>query len=435
MKLKVKHLEVATGGALVAMLNAKDASLLDLNSNDRIAIKLGRVEFICAIDITDNDKLLAPGYVGFLAELSNKLKIQERSLVSVTIANKPESIKFIKKKLNGKQLNSDEITQILSDVVDGNITQIELTYYVAANYMKGMTEKEILALTEAMIKTGDRLKFKNKIVFDKHCIGGVAGNRTTMVVVPMLIAAGLTVPKTSSRAITSPAGTADTVEVLARVDLNVDKIKKIVSKVGGCMVWGGAVNLAPADDTIINVEHPLSIDAEGQLLASILGKKGSVGSNHVVIDIPVGEDAKIESMKEAMHLKRMFERIGKKLGMKILVLITDGSEPIGRGIGPALEARDVLWLLKNDIRAPFDLYSKSVFIVGKVLEMAGKCDKGEGVDCAKKLLSSGKAYRKFMQMLRMQGLKVRDPEKITVGKYKKDVVAAKEGKVGHISNK
>jgi putative thymidine phosphorylase len=435
MKLLVKDLKISTGGVLVAVLHSDDASILDLNSSDRILIKTKGKEFITAIDVTDDSSFVKPGHVGLMDELFQKLKLNSNSEVNVKIAPKPDSLKFIKKKLDGKSLNYDEMKCILEDVVAGNITQVELTYYVAANYMKGMSLSEVVDLTNAMINTGDKLVFKNKIVFDKHCIGGVAGNRTTMVVVPMLIAAGLTVPKTSSRAITSPAGTSDTVEVLARVDLPVEKIKKVVAETGGCMVWGGAVNLAPADDTIINVEHPLSIDAEGQLLASILAKKGSVSSNHVVIDIPVGKSAKIDSMKEAIHLKKMFEKIGKKLGMKMLVLITDGSEPVGNGIGPALEARDVLWLLKNDIRAPYDLFSKAVFITGKVLEMAGKCNKGSGFTMARDLIKSGKAYRAFMKMLRKQGLKIKNVEEIKFGRYTSDVLSSSDGCVGHISNK
>ena len=214
---------------------------------------------------------------------------------------------------------------------------------------------ESVSLTKAMINTGEILKLNKYPVMDMHCIGGVAGNRTTMIIVPIVASAGLTIPKTSSRSITSPAGTADTMEVLSNVSFSIKEIKKVIRKTNACLVWGGSVNLAPADDKIIRIEHPVSLDPEGQLLASILAKKRSASATHLLIDIPIGKGSKIENRKKALHLKRLFESISKKLGIKIKVIITDGSQPVGNGIGPGLEARDVLWVLKNDSKQPLDL--------------------------------------------------------------------------------
>ena len=226
-------------------------------------------------------------------------------------------------------------------------------------------------LTKAMASHGDILKLDKYPVIDKHSIGGIPGNRTTMVLVPIIAAAGLTIPKTSSRSITSPAGTSDAMEVLAKVAFPIKKMKQIIEKTNGCIVWGGSLNLAPADDKIINVERTLEIYAESQLLASIMAKKYSVSSTHILIDIPIGEGTKVRTKAEALKLKKNFKEIGKKLRKHVKVIITDGSQPIGNGIGPALEARDVLWLLKRDKRRPIDLEKKCVMMICEIFRMVG----------------------------------------------------------------
>ncbi len=436
MKLSVKDMDIATGGVLIAILNQEDAEMYDFHPNDRVCITKGKRSVVAAIDIAESEKAVPKGRVGMFEETLDKLAVVDGENVELVFDKKPESVRFIKKKLNGKELAPAEIKMIIDDLVAGKLTTIELTYYVAANYTQGMSTKETVALTKAMVNTGDRLTFpKKKYVVDKHCIGGVAGNRTTMVVVPILAAAGLFVPKTSSRSITSPAGTADTMEVLCDVCMPIDEIKLVLKKVGACMTWGGAVNLAPADDIIIGVEHPLSVDPEGQLLASILAKKASVGSTHVFIDIPVGKGAKINSAKEAMHLRERFITIGKALGLKVVVMITDGSQPIGNGIGPALEARDVMWVLKNHPNQPWDLREKSIEISAVIFEATGVSKKGKGREDVEYILHSGKAYSKMWDIIEAQGAKVRTLEDLNFGDETFNVKATKSGKIIHIDNK
>jgi thymidine phosphorylase len=140
-------------------------------------------------------------------------------------------------------------------------------------------------------------------VVDKHSIGGIPGNRTTMIVAPIVAAHGLIMPKTSSRAITSPAGTADTMEVLAKVDLSEAEMRSVVERCGACIAWGGHVNLSPADDVIIAVERPLQIDTPEQMVASILSKKMAAGVTHLVLDIPFGPTAKIRSAAYAQRVR------------------------------------------------------------------------------------------------------------------------------------
>jgi putative thymidine phosphorylase len=368
LKFKVQKIYIATGGTFVAIMNKLDAHRLDWHTGDRIGISIGGRKTVAVLDITASAKVVKPESIGLMEDVADVLHVKTAAEVHVSLEEKPHSLSIIKKKLDGKTLTADELHTVIQDIVDNKLTSIEITYFVAAGYVRGFTLDETVDMTKAMINTGEVFKPNKHPVIDKHCIGGVPGNRTTMVVVPMLIAAGYCVPKTSSRSITSPAGTADTMEVLAKVDLPIERIKVVVDKCGGCMTWGGAVNLAPADDKIITVEHPLSVDAEGQLLASIMAKKGSMSSTHIIIDIPVGKGAKIEKLTQAWHLGRQFKRVGKRLGMKMQVMITDGSQPIGNGIGPALEARDVLYVLQNHPSAPKDLKEKSIVVAAEVFK-------------------------------------------------------------------
>jgi len=432
MKLIVKDMDIATGGILIAILNEHDAQKYDMHPGDRILIEAGSRKITAVLDVAEHDKVVPHGKVGLFEEVLSALKVHHGDEIRITLEEKPVSLQYIRKKLDGKELNKEEIHTIIQDIVDNKLTDIELTYFVAAGYTRGFSDKETTLLTKAMIDTGEKLDIKDGIILDKHCIGGVAGNRTTMLVIPIVAAAGFTIPKTSSRSITSPAGTADTMEVLANVSLDKKQIQQVVKKTGGCLVWGGAVNLAPADDRIIGVEHPLSIDAEGQLLASVMAKKGSVGAKHVLIDIPVGKGAKIEDKREAKHLACKFIKLGSSLGMTVDAVISDGSSPIGRGIGPALEARDVLWVLKNDARAPLDLRTKALTMAARIMTV--KYSPKKAAEIAKEILDSGKAYAKMVEIIKAQGEKITDPDKIPMAEQMSDYRATKSGKIVHIHN-
>jgi thymidine phosphorylase len=240
-------------------------------------------------------------------------------------------------------------------------------------------------------------------VVDKHCIGGIPGNRTSMLVVPIVAAHGMLIPKTSSRAITSPAGTADTMEVLAQVELPFDRLAAIVRETGGCLAWGGTADLSPADDVLISVERPLAIDSPGQMVASILSKKVAAGSTHLVLDIPVGPTAKVRSMPEAQRLKKLFEYVAHRLGLQLDAVITDGRQPVGRGIGPVLEAVDVMQVLGNHPDAPQDLRQKALHLAGRVIEFDPDVRGGDGWRIARDILDSGRALAQMNAIIDAQG--------------------------------
>ncbi|MBI4440105.1 AMP phosphorylase [Candidatus Woesearchaeota archaeon] len=433
MELKVKDMDIATGGPLVVILNKVDAHRYDLHNLDRIIASNGRKKATVILDIAESEKAVPSGRIGLFEEVLAVLGAKSNDTVRIKVSRKPDSVSFIRSKLDGKTLNPEEIDQIVKGIVNSELSDVELTYFISGCYTNGLSNRETIALTRAIVKYSDRINVKDGPVLDKHCTGGVPNNRTTMIIVPILTSLGFYVPKTSSRSITSPAGTADTMEVLAPVSFPIPKIKEILKKVNGCIVWGGGLNLASADDKLIKLRNPLYLDPEGMLLASILAKKLAVSATHVLIDIPVGEETKIKSMARAFRLKKRFEHIGKKLGMKISVFISDGSEPIGNGMGPALEARDVLYILRNDRRAPSDLREKSITMCVKMLEMLGNPNSREVIE---QILKSGNAYKKMMQIIKAQGGNPDIlPGDIKLGKFTYDCRSKKSGKLVNIDNR
>jgi AMP phosphorylase len=348
--------------------------------------------------------------------------------------DRPESTEYIKKKLDNHALNAYEIRTIVKEIMQNRLSEIETSAWIAAAYINGFSDDEVIGLAEATVESGDQLNLGKHPILDKHCIGGVAGNRTTMIVVPIIASLGLYMPKTSSRSITSATGTADTMEVLADVTFNIDELRSMVLKANGAIVWGGGMKLAPVDDKLIKIRHPLSLDPEGMLLASILGKKKSVGAEYVTIDIPVGRGVKVPYIERGNDLAKHFISVGDRLGMKIESLITDGAEPVGNGVGAGLECVDVLEVLGG--KGPDDLRHKSLLLAGKLLELCGKADKGTGYKTAENTLMSGKAMTKFREIIELQGgnpkVKISD---IPIGSHSHTVTSKVPGSIFHVDNK
>ena len=430
--LKPKKIDIKVGNKYVVILNKHTARHLDVRETDRLLIKNGSEEVTVILDISQNGEL-KDGQIGLYLDTWEKLKLTRLDRrVSLAIAEKPKSTIYIRSKLDGKELNAKEIDAIVNDIVEDKLSDVEMTYFVSGCYIRGMSDLETVNLTKAIVKHGGTLKFKDKVVLDKHCIGGVPNNRSTMLAVPVMTSLGIRMPKTSSRAITSPAGTADTMEVLANVTNDAKKLNQIANKVGGFITWGGGVDIAAADDKLIKVRNPMSLDPQGMLLASILAKKHAVSATHVLIDIPYGPDVKVKTPKEAEPLKKRFEKIGGMLGMKVKVVLTDGKQPIGNGVGPILEAIDILKVLKNTPDAPQDLLKKTVYLCGLMLEFVGKAKKGQGEKMAMEAIASGKAYKKMQEIIKAQG---KANIALVPGKIVEDIKAKKAGTVTYINNK
>ncbi len=396
----------------------------------RVTVRLNGRSIVATLN-TVSDGLLGLDEVSLSEAAWKALEAVEGQPVEFSHPPPLASDSYLRKKVYGGGLEAPEIDSIVGEISAGLYDDIHLAAFVTACAGDRLDLAETVALTAAMVKVGERLDWKALKVADKHCIGGLPGNRTSMIVVPIIAAAGLVIPKTSSRAITSPAGTADVMETLTRVDLGIAEMRYVVEREGGCVVWGGAMQLSPADDILIGVERPLDFDSEGQLVASVLSKKIAAGSTHVVIDIPVGPTAKLRSIEAASALEARFRHVAAAFGLQVRILQTDGTQPVGRGIGPALEARDVLAVLQNQNDAPRDLMGRAVELAARLLELMGACPEGRGAATARHLLVSGAAWTKFQAICEAQG----GMRRLTMAEHGAEVVATRAGLVLRIDNR
>ena len=401
--LKIRRINLDTGRENVVVMSRRSKALRPevFRGFSRVELRRNAKVLLATLLLTD-DGMVAPDEIGLAEPAFHRFAEPVGSPVTVTPATQPQSLDAVRAKIQGHAFSAPDINAIIDDVTHYRYSDMEIAAFLIGS-ASFMTSGELLALSRAMADAGTQLKWDRNIVVDKHCIGGIPGNRTSMVVVPIVAAHGLLIPKTSSRAITSPAGTADTMEVLARVDLGVDAMKEVVTACHGCLVWGGHVNLSPADDILISVERPLSLDTREQMVASIMSKKLAAGSTHLLLDLPVGPAAKLTSALEAMRLRKLFEFVGDHFGIAVEVITTDGRQPIGNGIGPVLEAQDVMAVLSNDPAAPNDLREKSLRLAAHLLEYDPELRGGAGYLRAKALLDSGAALKQMQKIIEAQG--------------------------------
>lgn len=351
----------------------------------------------------------------------------------VTISHPPplQSLGAVRGKVYGKRFDLRSLEEIVADIAAGRYSDIQLSAFVTVCASGALDHNEICAMTQAMVDVGDRISWNKRPIVDKHCVGGLPGNRTTPIIVAIVAACGLTIPKTSSRAITSPAGTADTMETLAPIDLDIPAMRRVVEREGGCIVWGGAARLSPTDDILIRIENALDVDGEGQLVASILSKKIAAGATHLVLDLPVGPTAKVRSRESAVALSQSLVEVGAEFGLVVRTVLTDGTQPVGRGIGPALEARNVLDVLQGKPAAPEDLRERALLLAGHILELGGAAGPGEGMSLATATLESGRAWTKFQRICEAQG-GMRVPR---VAAHRRVITATKGGHIISLDNR
>tara|TARA_R110001592_G_scaffold116060_2_gene317044 strand:- start:7447 stop:9033 length:1587 start_codon:yes stop_codon:yes gene_type:complete len=406
-------------------------------ANSRVTLSYVDNSVIATLNVVD-ESILAEGTVGLSKIAIARLCANNGDVIQIGHAPVVTSLSSVRKKVFGHKLNRDELVEIIEDISAHRYTDIEIASFLSVCAGKRLDVDEIIGLTQAMVACGKRLGWPDQaMILDKHCIGGLPGNRTTPLVVSIVSAAGLVIPKTSSRAITSPAGTADTMESLTTVNLDIVDIQRVVAETNACLAWGGAVNLSPADDLLIRIEKALDLDGEGQLIASVLSKKIAAGSTHAVIDIPVGPTAKVRNKHDAERLASLFTQVGADCGIYIRCVITDGSQPVGRGIGPVEEARDVLSVLqggsiqqngKNELQ---DLRERSLCLSAHLFSLAS----GESFEnClikAKSILDEGKAWQQFKRIVNAQGgLKI-----LSSAKYQHIEYAQTEGNLIAIDNR
>ena len=399
-------------------------------AQSRVEVALYGHSIVATLNVVDEEFLL-PIEAGLSDAAWRLLKASDGDEATFRHPPPLESLGHVRAKIYGRRLTPAALDAVIGDVAAGRFSDMQLAAFVTACAGDRLDLEETVALTRAMVAVGERMHWSPGQVMDKHSVGGLPGNRTTMLIVPIIAACGLRMPKTSSRAITSPAGTADTMETLAPVDLDVPHIQSVVERTGGCIVWGGSVRLSPADDILIRVERPLDLDSQGQLVASILSKKAAAGATHVLIDMPVGPTAKVRSAQAAVLLARQLEQVGRALDLNVHVAQTDGLAPVGRGIGPALEARDVLAVLRCQPEAPATLSERALQLAGQLLEFAGAAAHGQGLGLATAVLRDGRAWRKVQEICEAPG-GMREPPRAA---YTHPIVAARSGAVIAIDNR
>ncbi len=425
MKLKVRKLDLDAGGKTVVIMNKDDAAELGVHPLDRVVMRNGKSEVTSVVNVSS--KFVKPGYALAYSEVAEDLGLKGEKELEVSRREELLSKKSIRRKINGAKLDEREMREIVKDVVCRNLNDLELSAFITALYIHGLSMEEIVSLTNAMSCSGKILDLKKKQVFDKHSLGGCPGDKTSLLLVPIIAAAGLTIPKTSSRAITSPAGTADRFEVLANVSLGISEMKRVVNKTNGCIVWGGALDMAPADDLFIKIEYPLGLDP--LYIPSIMSKKKSVNASHLVIDIPTGRGTKVKTFGEAYEIASEFIGIGKRIGIKTSCGVTYGEQPVGRAIGAALEAREALELISG--RSMTDATEKACSLAGILFEMADKGSRETAIN----ILRSGKAEKKLRQIIDAQcGNSKIKPSDIVIGEKKAKIISEKSGTVIWIAN-
>jgi thymidine phosphorylase len=400
----------------------------------KVEVRAEGRKILATLNVVDDDNIVGCGELGLSEDAFAQLAVESGHKATVSQAEPPESMGALFRKIDGERLSKDDFTSIVHDIAQHHYSKIELTAFMIATNRGGMDREEVFFLADAMVACGRRLDWHSPLVVDKHCIGGIHGNRTSMLVVPIVAAHGMLCPKTSSRAITSPAGTADTMAVLANVELSFDKLSEIVREHHGCLAWGGTANLSPADDVLISVERPLSLDSPAQMVASILSKKISAGSTHLVLDIPIGPTAKVRSMPDAQRLRQLFEYVATRMNLSLDVVITDGRQPIGFGVGPVLEARDVMRVLENDPRAPIDLRQKSLRLAGRLIECNPDIRGGDGFAIARDILDSGRALASMNAIIKAQGARPFNHNQPQLGALTFEVLAVTSGVVIGIDN-
>ncbi len=399
-------------------------------AHSRVRISTQNNSIIATVNVVTNN-VLSHQEAGLSESAWALLNAVEGERAYFRHAKPADSMGSVRGKVYGTPFTDSTAQHIIHDITRGAYSDIQLAAFVTSCAGSRLNIQEIISLTNAMVNTGSKLDWGTEKVMDKHCVGGLPGNRTTPIVVAIVTAAGLIMPKTSSRAITSPAGTADTMEILAPVILSIPKMRKVVEQEGGCVAWGGSASLSPADDILIRVERALDLDSEGQLVASVISKKVAAGSSHTLIDLPIGITAKVRTQDYAEKLSNQLEQTGSALGLKVSSIFTDGQQPVGRGIGPALEARDILLTLQNKPEAPQDLRHRSLVLAGKILEMGGAAKIDTGITLATKILNSGHAWNKFQAICEAQG-GMREPPK---AEFVRKICANRTGIVSYINNR
>jgi pyrimidine-nucleoside phosphorylase len=344
------------------------------------------------------------------------------------------AIDVIRKKRDGVELSRGEIGGLVSAYTDGTIPDYQVSAWLMAVVLKGMTRPETAALTDAMLHSGEVLDLSSLPTkkVDKHSTGGV-GDKTSLVLAPLAAAAGLAVPMISGRGLGHTGGTLDKLEAIPgfNVNLSMAEFRRVLEKCG-CAMIGQTAEIAPADRKLYALRDVTgTVESPYLICASIMSKKLAEGIDALVLDVKTGSGAFMKSEKDATFLAELMAETGERMGTKVVALITDMDQPLGNKIGNALEVVEVVELLRDG--GPEDLRELCLELAAWMLHLGGLTKTVvEGKQRSAELISSGKALEKFRQMVELQGGDVRvidDSNRLPQAKHTLQVSSAKAGYV------
>ncbi|HHW22943.1 MAG TPA: pyrimidine-nucleoside phosphorylase [Clostridiaceae bacterium] len=340
-------------------------------------------------------------------------------------------VDIILKKRYGGKLTKEEIDFFVKGVVDGSIPDYQISALLMAICLKGMDDEETLNLTLAMADSGDRVDLSGipSVKVDKHSTGGV-GDKTTLILAPIVASMGVPVAKMSGRGLGHTGGTIDKLESIPGfcTELSQNDFINTVKEIG-LAVAGQTGNLAPADKKLYALRDVTgTVESIPLISASIMSKKLAAGADAIVLDVKVGSGAFMKTLDEARTLARTMVKIGNGAGRKTVAVITDMDRPLGKAVGNALEVKEAIDVLSG--KGPEDITEICITLAGKMLELAGKGDFDKCVSMAREALNDGRALDKLRQMIRAQkGLEkvIDDPELLPQARFVKEYRAASGG--------
>jgi putative thymidine phosphorylase len=434
LDVKVKKINIHSGEDLIVILNEIDAVEYWLSAFDKVKLIFWKEIIVANLDITK--KLVKPWQIGVLEDTFAKASFNEGDIVRVEYTKRSNmTVEAIRKKMQWKPISEEEINSIIKDISQNKLVDSLMTYYVASSFFYPSSNKEMYLTAKAMAENGVMFKYpKWTIVADKHCIGGVPWNETTMILIPLIASLWIKIPKNFSKAITSPAATGECVSVLMDIEFNEQEIKKLVKELNCCLVWWWGLDLAPADDKLIQIQHPLSMQNISKVVSSIMAKKYAMWITHLLIDVPVWPTAKVKNMKEAGEWEEKFNTLWKLLGIKMCVAITEAKEPIWAWIWAVLQVREVLRVLQQHPKRPMDLEKKTLHLAKKMIEMVGLAKWKEAEKLAYGQLVSWAAWKYMQKIIKAQNGKNTNikSEELKLWKYHLDIKADKDGLVKDI---
>ncbi|GMG84128.1 hypothetical protein LNKW23_33420 [Paralimibaculum aggregatum] len=429
LPLRLFRIALALGDEPICVLNAECnvVAAAKLDAASMVEISSGGRTVRARVAITTDDALVPRDRAALSPRAFDELGAAEGDLACFERSPSPKSRAVLRKKVGGGVLAPDEISLVMRDLIEGRYSPAETAgFLVSASTNLGFDE--VVSLTRVRAEHMARFAWDAERVVDKHSMGGVPGSRITLIVIPIVAAQGLMIPKTSSRAITSAAGTADAMEAVARVDLDREEMRTVVEQCGGCIVWNGRISHSPIDDVMNAINRPLGVSSRYLDVSSILSKKLAAGATHVVIDLPAGPSTKLRDPADAKELAELFERVGRAVGLEVSARITTGGAPIGRGVGPALEVRDVRAVLSGDPGAPRDLREKALDFAGALLDWDPRLPPGTGRQRAEELLLSGAALERFEAIVAAQGARV----PVQPGVFYREIAAPRPGRLARL---